>query len=139
MRYYRSGLRYTVKNTAGEDYVKNYQLNSLTHELITNLEIRPQLNFGADLNIAYNFLNSRGSTDNIEINFKEDDNIRDRTSVRFQLNLYSKLNPDKSNDGIFARVGGFYHVGAKDFYPQILVGYATNLSSFVNSFKKTTK
>ena len=136
IRYYRAGLRYKIVNEGTEDIIKDYQLHALTHELIANFEIRPQLNFGADLNIAYNFINARGATDDILIQFKENDNLNDRTVVRVQLNLYSKLNPDKSNDGLYARLGGFYHTGAKDFYPQLLVGYATNLSSFVNKFKK---
>ncbi|MFN3753974.1 hypothetical protein [Flavobacterium sp.] len=135
IRYYRAGLRYTYEKDGG-DILKDYQLNALTHELSTNLEIRPQLNFGADINFAFNWLNARGSTENIPIIFNADNDNDDKSVLRLQVNLYTKLNPDKSNDGIYARLGGFYHLGAKDFFPQVLVGYATNLSSFVNKFKK---
>jgi hypothetical protein len=135
LRYFRSGLRHTIVND-GVDNVKTYQLNALSHELIANFEIRPQLNFGADLNFAFNWLNARGATDDVPIILNQDNNNDDKSVLRVQLNLYSKLNPDKTNDGIYARLGGFYHLGAKDFFPQILVGYATNLSTFVNKFKK---
>lgn len=134
-RYYRAGLRHKYISDQ-EDVIKTYQLNALSHELSTNFEIRPQLNFGMDINLAYNWLHSRGASDNLKIFFNEADGNNDKKVFRLQLNLYSKINPDESNGGIFARLGGFYHVGAKDFYPQILVGYATNLSSFVNRFKK---
>lgn len=135
IRYYRAGLRFTYQST-GEDIVKDYQLNALSHEISTNFEIRPQLNFGADINFAFNWINARGATDNIPIVFNEDNNNDDKSVLRFQLNLYTKVSPDTSNDGIYARLGGYYHLGAKDFFPQVLVGYATNLSSFVNKFKK---
>ena len=55
---------------------------------------------------------------------------------RLNLDLYSKVSPKTSNGGIYGRIGGFYHIETKDFYPQIMVGYATNLSSFINKFKK---
>lgn len=135
IRYYRAGLRYTFEKD-GEDISKDYQLNALSHEFSTNIEIRPQLNFGADINLAFNWLNPRGNSDNIPIVLNKDNDNDDKSILRLQLNLYTKLNPDKSNDGIYARLGGFYHLGAKDFFPQVLVGYATNLSSFVNKFKK---
>lgn len=135
LRYFRAGLRHTIVND-GVDNVKTFQLNALSHELVANFEIRPQLNFGADLNFAFNWLNGRGATDDVTIIMNQDNNNDDKSVLRVQLNLYSKLNPDKTNDGIYARIGGFYHLGAKDFFPQILVGYATNLSTFVNKFKK---
>ncbi|TGV04777.1 transcriptional regulator [Flavivirga rizhaonensis] len=135
LRYYRAGLKHT-KVEDGVDVVKRYQLNALTHEISTNFEIRPQLNFGADLNVAFNWLNGRGSVENLDILYNQQDDNDKKEVLRLQLNLYSKVNPNESNGGIYARIGGFYHIGAKDFYPQILVGYATNLSSFVNKFTK---
>ncbi|WP_445457704.1 hypothetical protein [Flavobacterium sp. HNIBRBA15423] len=135
LRYYRAGLKY-IEDTAGIDVIKTYQLNALSHELLVNFEIRPQMNFGADLNLCLNWLNSRGASDDILIHLKDAESANDKKVFRLQLNLYSKLNPDKTNDGIYARIGGFYHLAAKEYYPQILVGYATNLSTFVNKFKK---
>lgn len=135
-RYYRTGLRYTYVSTGNADIIKSSQLNSLTYEISTNFEIRPQSNFGADINVGLNWLNARGSTDNIPIVFNPLNNNDEKTMLRLQGNFYVKLDPQTSNDGIYVRMGGFYHLGSKDFYPQILVGYATNLSSFVNGFKK---
>lgn len=136
LRYYRTGLRYTYVNTGNADVIKSSQLNSLTYEISTNFEIRPQSNFGADINVGLNWLNARGSTENIPIVFNPLNNNDEKTMLRLQGNFYMKLDPFTSNDGIYVRMGGFYHLGSKDFYPQILVGYATNLSSFVNGFKK---
>ena len=135
LRYFRAGLKHTEIDN-GMDEVSRYQLNALSHELSTNFEIRPQLNFGADLNIAMNWLNGRGSVENLNVLYNQENDNDKREVLRLQLNLYSKLNPNESNGGVYARIGGFYHLGAKDFYPQILVGYATNLSSFVNKFAK---
>lgn len=136
VRYYRTGLRYTYINTGNADVIQSSQLNSLTYEISTNFEIRPQSNFGADINLGYNWLNARGSTDNIPIVFNPENNNDEKAMLRLQGNFYMKLDPLTSNDGIYVRMGGFYHLGSKDFYPQILVGYATNLSSFINGFKK---
>lgn len=135
LRYYRAGLKY-IATIDGLDVEKKYQLNALTHELSANFEIRPQLNFGADLNIALNWLHDRGAVENLDVSYNQEDGNDKKKILRLQLNLYSKLNPSESNGGVYARIGGFYHLGAKDFYPQILVGYATNLSSFVNKFSK---
>lgn len=135
LRYYRAGLKYIIEQTGG-DVTKSYQMNALTHEVYTNFEIRPQLNFGADFLFGVNWINARGSVKDIPVEYSINNNLSDKTVLRMQLNLYSKVNPDQSNDGIYARLGGFYHLGLKDFYPQIMIGYATNLSSFVNKFKK---
>ncbi len=134
LRYYRAGTRYLINDDEG-DIIKQYQLNALTHELNTTIEIRPQINFGADVNIAYNWINSRGSIENIPIAY-DINKIEDKSVLKLYLNLYSKLDPSSSSDGVYARLGGYYHLGEKDFFPQILVGYATNLTSFVNTFKK---
>lgn len=135
IRYYRTGVRYTIQKTDADEERK-YQLNALTHEISTNFEIRPELNFGADINLGFNWINARGSLKDIPITYSKNSNMDDKSVLRMQLNLYSKIDPRNSNDGIYARLGGFYHLGSKDFYPQIMVGYATNLSSFVNKFKK---
>lgn len=135
IRYYRAGVKYDIQKTDADEERK-YQLNALTHEISTNFEIRPELNFGADINLGFNWINARGALKDIPIVYTKNSNMDDKSVLRMQLNLYSKIDPRNSNDGIYARLGGFYHLGSKDFYPQIMVGYATNLSSFVNKFKK---
>ncbi|RAV30257.1 hypothetical protein [Sinomicrobium soli] len=135
LRYYRTGLKHNFL-AEGKDQSDVYQLNVLSHEVATNFEIRPEMNFGADLNIALNWLNEAGHDKEINIHYLKDDGKDNKLVLRLYLNLYSKLNPDQSNTGIYARLGGFYHPGSKSYHPQILVGYATNLSSFVNRFRK---
>ena len=138
IRYYRSSLVHTQTNGGinGVDVITNDQVNALAPEVNVNFQIRPQTNFGADFNIAYSWINVRGSKENATIQL---DSPNHRGMVRVNLDLYSKIDSEKSNGGIYARIGGFYQPNKKDFYPQIMVGYATNLSSFVNKFKKEEK
>jgi hypothetical protein len=133
IRYYRAGIKYIATNIIGKDEEHNDQLNALAPEINTNFQIRPQTNFGADLLVAYSWLHARGTKNDIKVDVP---NGKDKKMLRLNLDLYSKVNPDQSNGGIYARLGGYYHVETKDFYPQIMVGYATNLSSFVNKFRK---
>ncbi len=134
VRYYRAALNHTQTNTTGADIITTDQLNALAPELNINFQIRPQTNFGADLNLSYSWLNARGSRNDTPINILGD--TKDKRMFRLNLDIFSKINPDNSNGGVYGRIGGFYSIASKDFYPQIMVGYATNLSSFVNKFKK---
>lgn len=139
IRYFRSGFKYTQIDTSRQspDIITRDQLNSLSNEYLINLQIRPQANFGADLNFSYNYIHPAGAKNNAIIdNFVEDHG--QRKFIRFSLDLYSKINPDVSQGGVYARLGGFFHLadGSQEFYPQIMVGYATNLSSFVNRFTR---
>ena len=136
-RYLKSGFKYTQIDTSlnNPDVITRDQLNSLSTEWIFNLQIRPQANFGADIFISHNYIHPAGSKngaiiDNLDVDFNQ------RQFMRFSLDLYSKINPDVSQGGIYARLGGFFHYKTQEFYPQIMVGYATNLSSFVNRFSK---
>ena len=57
-----------------------------------------------------------------------------------EANFYWLTSPEKrSNGGIYAKLGAYYHTESYDIFPQLMVGYATNLSSFVNRFKPTKK
>jgi len=134
IRYYRAAFKYTNTDAAGKDDVLSDQLNALAPEVNLNFQIRPQTNFGADLNVAYSWLNARGAKNNTEVSVPN--SYKDKAMLRLNLDLYSKVSPDKTNGGIYGRIGGYYHLETKDFYPQIMIGYATNLSSFVNKFKK---
>jgi hypothetical protein len=134
IRYYRAAFRYTQTNTTGKDIVFNDQLNMLAPEVNVNFQIRPQTNFGADLNLSYSWLHARGTRENTTLTVPN--TLDDKKMFRLNLDLYSKVSPKTSNGGIYARIGGFYHIETQDFYPQIMVGYATNLSSFINKFKK---
>jgi hypothetical protein len=134
IRYYRAAFKYTQTNTTGKDIVFNDQLNMLAPEVSVNFQIRPQTNFGADLNLSYSWLHARGTRKNTTLTVPN--TLDDKKMFRLNLDLYSKVSPNTSNGGVYGRIGGFYHVETKDFYPQIMVGYATNLSSFINKFKK---
>lgn len=48
----------------------------------------------------------------------------------------TKLNNKEANSGLYFRLAGFYDLKTSEVSPQIMVGYATNLTSFINKFKK---
>lgn len=75
VRYFRSGFKYTQIDTSRQDsdVVTRDQLNSLSEEFLINFQIRPQANFGADLNFSYNYIHPAGAKNNAIIdNFVED-------------------------------------------------------------------
>uniref|UniRef100_UPI00288B3AF8 hypothetical protein n=1 Tax=Xanthomonas sp. WCS2017Noco2-62 TaxID=3073640 RepID=UPI00288B3AF8 len=51
-------------------------------------------------------------------------------------NFYTKLNDKETKSGLYFRLGLNYDFYSYDVAPQIMVGYATNLTSFINKFKK---
>ncbi|MFD0963329.1 hypothetical protein [Pseudofulvibacter geojedonensis] len=134
IRYYRTGYKYTNTSSLGRDEVFTDQLNALAPELSLNFQIRPQGNFGADLTLIHSWLNARGTKENSTIIVPQTE--KDKRLLQVNLDFYFKLTPKVSNNGVYFRMGGWYHNETKDFFPQFMVGYATNLSSFVNKFKE---
>ena len=117
------------------------QMYAIGHGPKLKIEIRPQINFGADLNIGllgYNF-NGFNKTLTTTSDFKHDILQYDHTlynTLFIVSNLYTKLNDKDSNGGLYFRLGAYYDFKTYDVSPQIMVGYATNLTSFINKFKK---
>ena len=117
------------------------QMYAIGHGPKLKIEIRPQMNFGADLNVGllgYNF-NGFNKTPTTTADFKHDILQYDRTlynTLFVVTNLYTKLNDKESNGGLYFRLGAYYDFKTYDVSPQIMVGYATNLTSFINKFKK---
>lgn len=141
--FYRTGFRYTEIVTDGQDIISDGQLFSLGHGPYLNFEFRPQTNFGADINIGLEDLNYNDTRVVGERDFGKDvfnDNGSDyfifqHNLVNISANFYWLANPLKSSGGIYAKVGTAYHTPSRSIFPQLLVGYATNLTSFVNRFK----
>ncbi|WP_190809546.1 hypothetical protein [Flagellimonas sp. S3867] len=144
--FYRSGFRYSNTQAGTEDAVTNGQVLSISHGPYINFEFRPQDNFGADIMFSLEEFNINDQLDINERDFR-DDIIEEAESnlflvkhnlVNFSANFYWLTSPQKSNGGVYARVGAAYHTPTDAIFPQILVGYATNLTSFVNRFKPKT-
>ncbi|WP_299889971.1 hypothetical protein [uncultured Lacinutrix sp.] len=141
--FHRTAFKQTTTVTGQEDSVETAQLFSLSHGPVINVEIRPQTNFGADIsasleNLTYNNGNEISGT-NIE-SLMTDKGFNHfgfkYNVVNVKADFYWLTNPTKGKKGgIFARIGGFYHTQSYNIYPQLMVGYATNLTSFVNRFK----
>jgi len=141
--FYRSGFRYTQTVTDGQDITTDGQLFSLGHGPYLNFEFRPQTNFGADIFLGIEDLNysdtrvvnSRDFGKDIFIEDGKNHFLFQHNLINVSANFYWLTNPLKSAGGIYAKVGGAYHTPSNSIFPQILVGYATNLTSFVNRFK----
>ena len=144
--FYRTGFQYAEVQNGAEDVITKGQLLSISHGPYINFEFRPQDNFGADILLSMEEFNIN---DEVTISGRgdfRDDIIEDDGSnsflfkhnlVRISTNFYWLTNPGKSTGGIYARVGATYHTATDAIFPQVLVGYATNLTSFVNRFKKS--
>ncbi|APQ18783.1 hypothetical protein [Maribacter hydrothermalis] len=137
LRFLRTGVEYNLNeslttedgstiNTLFEK--RDFQIFSVGQELETNFEIRPQSNIGADLTIGLNWFGATGTNKN-DIKFNTTNNS---PNIKVMANLYALTNPNNRKSGLFFRLGGHYDLGNYDLYPQIMVGYATNLTSFVN-------
>lgn len=145
--FYRTGFKYTQTVTDAKDIVTNRQLLSLGHGPFLNFEIRPQNNFGADIIFSIENLNYNDTKEINGRNFKNDiivDGGKNHLGIKYNLinveaNFYWLTNPEKSKGGIYAKLGTYYHTESQTIFPQIMVGYATNLTSFVNRFKPKTK
>jgi len=144
--FYRTGFRY-IETTGATDIESSRQLLSLGYGPFLNFEIRPQTNFGADINVSLENLDYQ---DIDEINGRSfaGDIITDSQNSNFGLpynvinveaNFYWLTSPQKSKGGVFAKIGSYYHSESDTIFPQILVGYATNLTSFVNRFSPKKK
>ncbi|NMH87995.1 hypothetical protein [Flavivirga algicola] len=141
--FYRTGLRYTETQPNVEDTVTERQLLSVSHGPFLNFEIRPQSNFGADVTFSIEDLNYSDIPSISSRNFKGDiiqDVGKDHFIMPFNLinieaNFYWLVNPEKSKGGIYAKLGSYFNTDTNGVFPQIMVGYATNLTSFVNRFK----
>jgi len=149
--FYRTALNITEINSGTGDEAKdNSSISSListSHGPYLNVEIRPQTNFGADVSISLNKLSYSGANTVNAINLR--DTIEDQgvdyfgveyNIVNIKADFYWLTNPEKGKKGgVFARLGAFYHTQNYEVYPQLMVGYATNLTSFVNKFNPKAK
>ncbi|PWL38118.1 hypothetical protein DKG77_07440 [Flagellimonas aquimarina] len=142
--FYRTGFRYTNTESSDEDEITNGQLLSISHGPYVGFEFRPQDNFGADLMLSLEkfslndrlTLNSRDFRDDIVTDIKDNDFLLNHNIINFSSSFYWLTSPGKSNGGVYARLGVAYHTPTDAIFPQFFVGYATNLTSFVNRFKQ---
>ena len=138
VQFYRTRVRYFKDDANNYD---DYQVYSIGHGPKIKFEIRPQVNFGADLNIGfmgynYNGINSKSNLNDELRNHVIDDKHVFLNNFYILSNFYTKLNDKEKNNGLYFRLGGFYDFETSDISPQLMVGYATNLTSFINKFKK---
>ncbi|MBQ0787175.1 MAG: hypothetical protein KBT69_06730 [Oceanihabitans sp.] len=149
--FYRTALNIAEINSGNGDDAKDdasiASLISTSHGPYLNVEIRPQTNFGADVSLSLNKLSYSGANTINAIHIR--DTIEDQgvdyfgveyNIVNIKADFYWLTNPEKGKKGgVFVRLGAFYHTQNYEVYPQLMVGYATNLTSFVNKFSPKTK
>jgi hypothetical protein len=142
LRFLRTGVQYNISEsttTTDEQGVtitdvkfieqRNFQVYATGHEAEINLAIRRQGSLiGADITGGLNWISETG-TNKDNVNLITTNNT---PNFKMELNLYAFTDSKKSDSGIFARLGMNYNLGNSRGYPQLLVGYATNLTSFVN-------
>lgn len=146
---YRAGFTQKQIN-AGEDETKIHQLWSVSPYTGLEFKYKPDLNFGADLFVGLSRLSKRNASNNLPLIYESDGLHNDAGTIRFKkmqeidryiistnLNLYAHLN-DKSKGGLFARIStSFKGFNANDnFFPQVLVGYSTNLDQYIGRLRK---
>ena len=127
-----------------KDSLNNYsdlQVYSIGHGPKLKIEIRPQVNFGADLNVGLMAFNYNGLNKSLEYSgdFKQDVLVKIKSFYNCLFvvsNFYTKLNDKENKNGLYFRLGINYDFYSHDVAPQIMAGYATNLTSFINKFKK---
>ncbi|WP_298346495.1 hypothetical protein [uncultured Algibacter sp.] len=144
LRFLRTGIEYNLKErdtivsnnvpTIEEKVLerKSFQVFSIGQELEINFEIRPQSSVGADMTVGLNWFRANGTNKN-DVDFSTTNNS---PNLKVMANIYALTNSEDSNSGVYFRLGGHYNLGTYKVFPQIMVGYATNLSSFVNKLKK---
>jgi hypothetical protein len=139
--FYRTAFRFTETVENSKDIVTESHLLSLGHGPYLNFEIRPQNNFGADISLSFEDLNYAGddmigNADMTTIinRAKKDHFIWAYNLINVEANFYWLTDPGKSSGGIYTKIGAWFHTDNNSIFPQLQVGYATNLSSFVNRF-----
>ncbi len=144
LRFLRTGVEYNLKeqvNTVVNDVPivqenileqRSFQVYSIGQEAEINFEIRPQSSVGADVTFGLNWFRATGTNKN-DVNFSTMNNT---PNLKLMTNIYAFTDSEDSNSGIYVRLGGHYNLGNSKVFPQLMVGYATNLSSFVNKFAK---
>ncbi|SNR60458.1 hypothetical protein SAMN04488009_2770 [Maribacter sedimenticola] len=141
--FYRTGFQYSNTQSSDQDVITKGQVLSISHGPYVNFEFRPQDNFGADIMLSLEEFNLNDQLEVNERDFRDDIIIQDQSNsflvkhnlVNVSTNFYWLTNPGKTTGGVYARVGVAYHTASDAIFPQVLVGYATNLTSFVNRFK----
>ena len=144
LRFLRTRVEYNLKErietenngitTIQENFVesRSFQVYSLGQEAEINFEIRPQSLFGADVTVGLNWFAANGTNKN-DVEFTTFNNT---PNFKMMTNIYAFTDSEDSNSGIFLRLGAHYNLGNEKVFPQIMIGYATNLSSFVNKVSK---
>lgn len=137
IQMYRTRLRHIKDDKNNFD---DYNMFAIGQGPKVKFEIRPQVNFGADINIGvmgYKF-NGLNTSSPIQGTLKKQLIAQNTFYNMFYIssNFYTKLNDKETNGGLYFRLEAYYDFASSRVAPQLLAGYATNLTTFINKFKK---
>lgn len=143
VRFLRTGVAYDIfqkaptnpsSSTLNEQQSflrsSSFQVFSLGHTVGLTVEVRPQTNIGADFNLGLNWLSSNGTNENYIAFISKNKN----PNIYASLDLFATGNTKKKS-GLYFRFAGVFNTDSKRVFPQLMAGFATNLSSFVNKLK----
>ena len=122
----------TTINPATFLKTNSFQVFSIGQTAGVTVEIRPQTNIGADFNFGLNWLKDKGTNEN-EVKFFT--NNRGTNNIYTSLDLFATGSNNKKKSGVYFRIAGTYNSKSNRVFPQLMAGFATNLSSFVNKLK----
>lgn len=146
LRFLRTGVEYNLlESTPGMNADdppvetlferRDFQVFTVGHEVETSFEIRPQSNIGADVTVGLNWFGATGTSKN-DLKFNTTNNS---ANIKVMTNIYALVNPNNKKSGLFFRLGGHYDTGRYRLFPQMMLGYATNLTSFINRTQANNK
>ena len=123
----------STDTTTQTSFVSNndFQVFSVGKQINLTFEVRPQANIGADLVLGINWLSPAGTSLN-GVDFITEDNKSE--NIKLMLELFA-LTDSQKKSGIYFRIGGHYDRESSRVFPQLMAGFATNLSTFVNKLK----
>jgi hypothetical protein len=135
-RFLRSALQVPTTDstfTTVNPFLQSFQVQ-------TRFEIRPDINLGASLSAGYHlfWLSETEAERNGEIqspiSLSGDGKSVDHV-LRTELNAYTFIGQRKKG-GLFFRYRGYHSLGKEDngasgFFPQLTIGYSTNLRTFI--------
>ena len=96
-----------------------------------NMTIRPDYAFGSNINVGMMWPRLLlGSS----IDTPEPDLISNGMAMLFsEANFYAFTNPTQKKGGIFFRYVAYHDLHRRGFYPQVLIGYSTNLRGLIKN------
>lgn len=129
--HFESGIRMFRSSYRTSDTSSIMPVSIWTPVTQVNMSIRPDYAFGSNINVGLMWprllLNS-------SIEVPEPDLISNGMAmISTEANFYAFTNPTHKKGGIFLRYVAYHDLHRRGYFPQILIGYATNLRGLIKN------